>query len=239
MAVEHVVSTPSEMIESSEEILRRDSRCRGVLLFGSGARGSSDRNSDLDLLVLYRHEVPEEVLDLLQPSVSVSFYDEERLRALPRCSPLFAIHLAREGLPLYDPQGAFRETLNSVGPLSREAAAELAAWTRHRLDGVLADPCYSPSDQISASELYALAKQTALLISAERSDFEFDRHRAFADLAGLNRELRGDLEMVSLLEPAWLSARPTYEMRWPGTEGSNELSLAAVRVIDQVRRVGS
>jgi predicted nucleotidyltransferase len=230
----------SELAEASTEILRSDPRCQGVLLFGSAARRDENENSDLDLLVLYRDEVPEETLDRLAERVSVSFYDEARLRALPSRSPLFAVHLAHEGRALYDPRGKLRETLGAVGPLTGGNAAAVAALTRKRLARVLADPEYAPADALSAGQLYALAKQSALLTSALHGEYEFDRKRAFRALADSQRSLRADLERVALLEPAWLSVRPTFELASFDREAlDEEVASAAVRVIDHLVNVGA
>ncbi len=225
------IPDPGELAEASVEVLGADPRCEGVLLFGSAARRQDEEHSDLDLLVLYRDEVPEQALDRLHPRVSVSFYGEERLRALPRRSPLFAIHLAREGCALYDPRGTLDEALRAVGPLSDSDVASLVQATRRRLRGVFADPEYAPDDKISAGELYALAMQAALLLSARRGNFQFNRKRAFQELGESNRELRADLARVALLEPAWLAARPTYEIAQPALEAiSGDVVSSAVRV---------
>lgn len=230
----------SELAQASLEVLRDDTRCLAILLFGSAARRQEDESSDLDLLVLYRDEVPEETLDSLNERVSVSFYDEARWRRLRKRSPLFAIHLAREGLPLYDPDDQLDNTLRTVNPLGGAEAQKLAELTKRRLRSVLSDPGFGPHDQISTGELYALAKQTAFLISARQHDYVFDRHRALSNLAETIPELRADLEQVALLEASWLAARPNCQQAWADSAAASAGPVrSAVRVIDKASLVGS
>lgn len=84
----------------------------GVYVFGSVGRGQQDSLSDLDLLAVVKNGagkvgelsivsyVPE-TLQGLKPSIS--WYGGDRLREMFYNGELFAWHLHRETLPLYDP----------------------------------------------------------------------------------------------------------------------------------------
>lgn len=81
-------------------------------VFGSVGRGQQDELSDLDLLAIVKNgggKVHEEVVashiprDLQCLKLSISWYGANRLREMFRNGELFAWHLYRETLPLYDP----------------------------------------------------------------------------------------------------------------------------------------
>jgi polymorphic toxin system nucleotidyltransferase-like protein len=225
---------PSWLNDAIEHV-REDGRVEGLLLFGSFARGEAGGKSDADLLVLYRDEVPDDLIDDLPPQVAITFYSPKRLRDLPRKSPLFANHLAREGKILQDRCGRLAEAVEGVEPLTDAAVNTLAAYTSHRYEAVLADPSFGPEDLLSAAELYALAKQAALLDSARRDTYEFNRHRALADLEESNPGLKTDIANISALEQIWLAKRGTA----PPPSDPPSLTLDIVRSVLRVIRTAS
>jgi predicted nucleotidyltransferase len=230
----------SDLAEEASRVLREDERTLAILLFGSAARGEMSETSDLDLLVLHRDEVPEEALDQIDERASITFYQCKRLKVISRKSPLFAIHLAHEGRALWDPDHHFERELRGVGPLSRRQATELATTTSWRLAAVQNDPHFDPADELSAGQLYALAKQAAMIASARRGDLKFNRHAALAELGAIDRKLEADTRRVALLEDAWLARRPGQEERWVPEESVEcNATTAAIRVIKQVIDVGS
>jgi len=187
--------------------IRSDNRIDGLLLFGSFARDEADGNSDVDFLVLHRDRAPDDILDDLPSRASVTFYSSQRLAELSNSSPLFANHLAREGIVLQDRFGALSAALSKVEPITDSVADRLARNTASRCDIVLRDPSFGVSDRLSAAELFALSKQAALLAGARSGRYEFNRRRAFADLGESNRRLSSDVDNVLSLEPVWLSSR--------------------------------
>jgi hypothetical protein len=83
----------------------------GLYVFGSVARGDPDRHSDLDLLAVVADGSgkvdEEEVLvhvtsDLLDLAPSVSWYGRRRLGSMFANGELFAWHLYRETIPLFE-----------------------------------------------------------------------------------------------------------------------------------------
>ncbi len=230
----------ADLIDGASDVLRGDERTMAILLFGSAAREEASETSDIDLLVLHRDAVPEQTLDCIDERVSISFYQCKRLFALPEQSPLFAIHLAREGRALWDPDGHFERALGGVGPLGRRAAAKLETMTLWRLAAVQNDPHFDPVDELSAGQLYALTKQAAMLVSAKREKFEFNRHSALAQLGSIDRELEADTHRVALLEQAWLAKRLRRGQGWQAEEAVEAgAAAAAIRVVKRVVGVGT
>lgn len=212
-----------------------DRRVDGVLLFGSFARSEASGSSDIDLVVVHHGPVPEDLLDEdLSPRLSIGFYSPARLAELPERCPLFANHLAREGLVFQDRTGVLSGVLRRVNPVSASSADRLAALTERRLADVLDDPSFGPSDRLSAAELYALAKQSALLASARAGLYEFNRHRALLWVGETTPQLRSDVENVSALETAWLSNRHTPKATEPVSVSSSLVS-SVVRIVQFAR----
>jgi predicted nucleotidyltransferase len=224
-----------DLVHEASDVLREDGRTAAILLFGSAARETVSRTSDIDLLVVHHGPVPEEVFDRINEQISISFYSPERLLALPANSPLFAIHLAREGRAIWDPDHRFKNAFGGVRVLSQSDARRLKTLTSWRLTAVLRDPFFDLSDDLSAGQLYALTKQAAMIASALQRDFEFDRHSALSDLAKAHRSLRQDAHAVALLEDAWLARRKPSMSGWqPEKAVEAKADDAAARVIARV-----
>jgi hypothetical protein len=230
----------SDLLDEANDVLRGDERTLAILLFGSAAREEISESSDIDLLVLHRGDVPEQALDRIDERVSVTFYECKRLAALPEQSPLFAIHLAREGRALWDPNSHFERALGGVDSLDRRAAAKLKTMTSWRLATVRNDPHFDLADELTAGQLYALAKQAAMLVSAQRGEFEFNRHSAFARLGSIDGDLEADADRVGLLEGAWLAGRSPHDWSWQADESVEAgAAAAAIRVVERVVGVGA
>jgi predicted nucleotidyltransferase len=84
----------------------------GVYVFGSVGRGEQDDRSDLDLLAVVKNRTGQvaekEVLRYVPPvwknlKSSISWYGDERMKTMFGNGELFAWHLHRETIPLYDP----------------------------------------------------------------------------------------------------------------------------------------
>ena len=184
-------------------IIQGESACIGLILFGSEARGDASSDSDLDVLLVYRGDPPLGLLDIFPDRASVAFYDWRRLASISQQSPLFALHLALEGTVLHDPTRRLRE-FGPPGLLDRAAIEKVRASTLGRYSELLEQP----SSAVRAGpELYALAKQAAMLHAAAHGRPEFNRHRAFARLVAYDRRLGPAVRFVETLEAAWLDAR--------------------------------
>lgn len=78
-----------------------------VLLYGSVARGTSTRSSDIDLLALVAARPGRASVD----AVSLVRYTPAQLNAMVRARSLFAWHLRTEGVTLEDPTGQLNAIL--------------------------------------------------------------------------------------------------------------------------------
>lgn len=87
-----------------------DADC-GLLLYGSRARGDAVDGSDWDFLALTAGPRRSAYSD----TVSLSYYTSEQLRT--GIGTLFGVHLARDGLVLWDPTGEIGESLSLMGAL--------------------------------------------------------------------------------------------------------------------------
>lgn len=97
---------------------RLPSTPRGLLLYGSWARGDAHESSDLDILVLDGQYTPTPPGSHL----SVSYYSEAQLRGATQT--LFGLHLRRDGVVLLEVESALSATLRDLDP--PDAAALLS-----------------------------------------------------------------------------------------------------------------
>lgn len=186
-----------------------DGRSRGVALFGSHARDDAGPGSDVDLLVIHDGLPPEDLLDELDERVSIAFYAPTRLEALRTRSPLFALHLATEAVILDDPASLLRRALKRHDHLTAEAAHRVLTSTRRRMSDFEA----LPARRQTSGELYAIAKQAAMIACADAGFPEFNRRRAFRTMCDITPAVALDVEKVIALELDWLSLRlptPTH-----------------------------
>lgn len=185
-----------------------DDRVHGVLVFGSVARREAGPDSDVDVLVVHVGAMPDDLADLVPDNVSIAFYTPKRLRALPQRSPLFAIHLALEGIVLHDRAEELTWLFRCVKPLDTQTLSRLARGTKRRLDELLGQPRGLYLDPHAAgAELFALAKQGAMLLAAADATYEFNRHRAL-NRAYEHAELAvADRDHINGLESLWQAAR--------------------------------
>lgn len=100
--------------------MRSPEPCEIEALFGSSARGDSDKLSDVDYLLVddsaTRRRTRKNWLEA--QGVSVSEYTWLRLVRLFSNRTLFAIHLKQESKPVYDKMGRYAELLTSTAPAS-------------------------------------------------------------------------------------------------------------------------
>lgn len=99
------LGVPTRMLDS----LPKFEATRGVLVFGSRARGDAVTGSDLDLLALVH--TPRPSAD--DGNVSVSYYTSDQLAS--GVGTLFGAHLKRDAKVLWDPDGTLDQALASFG----------------------------------------------------------------------------------------------------------------------------
>jgi hypothetical protein len=214
----------------TRELIRpveQDSRVCALAIFGSVARGEARPTSDIDLLVVHDGPMPDDLDDALPRMVTMAFYTPARLAALPERSPLFAAHLASEGLLVRDQAGLLERTLNGVRPLDARTVSRVAAATLRRFDELVGQPRGLHLNPIAAAaELYALGKQSAMLLGAAEGRYTFNRHRALEDAYATLSLPAADRRRVDGLEELWHAARTGNDD--PAAPGDLEAAAAAV-----------
>lgn len=108
---------PTEMIEQFPS-LPHDTR--GVLIYGSRARGDAVGGSDLDVLAL----VPEGRPSISRADISVSFYTGAQLDT--GAGTLFGAHLKRDSKIVWDPSGQLATSVMAMGHVDTGRLTERA-----------------------------------------------------------------------------------------------------------------
>ena len=162
-------------------------RLLGVHVFGSVARGERDRLSDLDLLaVVADHEgkvAEAEVLrhvpaDLCDIEPSISWYGRRRLSEMFANGELFAWHLHRETIALFEAEPVIA-LLGEPAPY-REAASDVASFEAI-LSGVAGQLRLSPENAIyELGLIYVCLRNICMAASAALGPApDFSRYSPF------------------------------------------------------------
>lgn len=88
--------------EKLTKILQSDSDIAAALIFGSMANGTANRDSDIDIALLYNQNSIPEPLDMLQfrQQLSDSMHQEVDIVLLNTASPIIAMQAVKNGQPL-------------------------------------------------------------------------------------------------------------------------------------------
>lgn len=105
--------------------------CRGVMLYGSVARGDAKDGSDIDILQLTQTPSSSYTIG----SISVTVYTADHLRVLAHAGSLFVLHLRLEGKILYDPYHELSGALSAYqAPLNYQPMREAMTTAAGLLD---------------------------------------------------------------------------------------------------------
>lgn len=148
---------------------------RGLLLYGSRARGTDRPGSDVDVLQLSNVSGPTVHIGL----VSVSRYDAQSLRSLLQRGSIFGRHLHNEAKVLWDPVGELRGLLSEFrAPISYARTLSLIR--------LIAEALSLPHDSrydIGVHRAAVYCARTALYISSIQAGNEhFDSSRIAGEL---------------------------------------------------------
>jgi hypothetical protein len=212
----------------------------GICLFGSVARGDAGRDSDIDLLVVGTDETLTPAV--LRGAVSretrrrlaLSYHSVGPFEAYCRSGRLFPIHLAKEGVILYDPGARLKAALAAVSlphvprELDRHLDRLKVVEDRGKFDEDLLFCFY---------HLYVLSASVAMLVLAGTGIYEFNRDRAFARLEGLLPKRAHAIQELRALRPFYAQVKDRERERQPlpfpsrGSQTQLESALAAAREI--------
>lgn len=165
----------------------------GVYIFGSVGRGHHDSLSDLDVLAVVKNgagkvaeatiasHVPAELRSL---KLSISWYGADRLREMFRNGELFAWHLHRETIPLFDPT----RFLGKLGQPSdyRESIADVISFHKV-LAGIPFQIALNEYNAVyEAGLIYVCLRNISMAASWSLCEFpDFSRYSPFK-LAGIS-----------------------------------------------------
>lgn len=192
--------------EETAEWLSRITTIRGVLLFGSVARGRSDDDeSDIDILVVgIDPEITGRILrstlpaPLKQRRLSLLYMTENQLVRLFDTGPAFTEHLRREGVILYDQDGRLAKIMTSRSRRSMSIDDEISILLdRLRPLGDWAQ--YNGNHLACLAHLYVIGKSVVILALLRSGIAEFDHRTIFSSYANLYPDRRSDVDIVTEL----------------------------------------
>lgn len=220
-----------------------DNLIDGICLYGSVARGESERWSDIDLLVFGRRSScrPSELLNALptgvdRTRVSVVYRPSQSLDEYFGEGTRFLVHIHREGKVLYDRDGRLRAALRSPChpvPAEREIQQEL-----ERLE-FFADPDrFNGGFLLCFARVYTIAKTIVMAILTEKGVYEFNRDRAFDQFKKMFPAASEPVEVVQRLRPFYGIVADKQREKLPfsylGTATELEQAVAATRALAAV-----
>ena len=213
----------------------------GVCLFGSIARGETDRWSDIDLLVVgqdpdlsptkLRRALPD---DMQRERLSLLYYPRPELEELFESGASFIDHLRHEGKILYDESGVLRRVFRDDFDANPNIGAELAA-ERARLDVYGDLGMFRGNFLFVLAQLYAIGKSVIILGLIAESSREYDRDAAFQSFKRLHPERASDVDVVSRLRPFYRIVTRRGREPLPFSYRGSEREVTAA--IESIRRL--
>ncbi len=162
-------------------------RLTGTYVFGSVGRGDQDSKSDLDILAVVENrtgKVSDSVvlahipIELRSLKPSISWYGGDRVREMFRNGELFAWHIYKETIPLFDPQ----KFVSGLGRPAeyREFVADVSSF-HHILTGIPSQIALNKNNAIyEAGLIYVCLRNMAMAASWALCEFpDFSRHSPF------------------------------------------------------------
>ena len=193
-------------------LLRSEPEVRSACLLGSVARGDADRHSDLDLLAVVENDaVVGERLRRIVPrvidgrSVQIRVLTVSRLNEQTARRSIYAAHVARESVCLFDRRGDLRRVKRAFP--SGATLAESADPLRRRL--TLYDDLEWCGGHflLCLADLYAFGRAGAILTLGRRGIFEFGRTAPLEKLGALEPSIAAAASTVRQLEPFYVRVR--------------------------------
>ncbi|WP_037139211.1 nucleotidyltransferase domain-containing protein [Rhodococcoides fascians] len=167
LITETVRSLPAELVR--ESIAAVAGQYLALMVYGSQARGSSDIDSDVDVLAV----VKEGAGAYSAGRVAITAYTPAQLHAMAQTSSLFILHLRTEGVVLEDTTGVLARVLSAYTPMKDFEAQRQQIRAAASVLNVGPDLFASHGQSLGRLGVYLL--RTALYLDgaeADRLDFD-------------------------------------------------------------------
>ena len=193
--------------------LRAEPDVRAACVLGSIARGDTDRFSDIDLLAVTRDQpglIGARLRRVIPTSINgrpvqVRVLTATTLAELVAERTIYAAHVGRESLPLFDRRGDLRRARKAFG--DGTTLAQSAMPLRRRL--ALYDDLDFCGGQylLCLADIYAFARAGAILALGRQGIFEFGRTAPLERLGEVAPTLKLAASFIRPLEPFYLRVR--------------------------------
>jgi predicted nucleotidyltransferase len=200
------VASAWQAAEETAELLSGLAAIRGVVLFGSVARRTNEKDSDIDILVVgvdptitgrfLRSGLP---AHLTRRRLALRYMTESELARLFDVGLSFTEHLRREGVVLYDRNGGLKETMSSPARYPISIDDQISMHLR-QLRPLGNWPQYNGNHLACLAQLYAIAKAVTILVLQKSGTAEFDHRAVFSAYKERYPGRRGDVDTVTELE---------------------------------------
>jgi predicted nucleotidyltransferase len=179
-------STARQAAARIARLLSNSPDIHGILLFGSVARGLSDDDSDIDILVVgtdpgltSRRLLATLPAKLRERRPALQYYTLRGLSQLFDTGTAFTEHLRREGVILYDRDGSLRAIIKSPRRHAMSIEDEIAKYLA-RLPQLQNWPQYNGNFLACLAQLYIIGKSIVILALLRLDTPQFD-HRTIFD----------------------------------------------------------
>lgn len=180
--------------------LRRIPSVKTVILIGSQSRGDASSHSDIDLLIIgneldHLEDLSFSLFDKSSRHVSLIAYPHRQFSGMYFEGSLFVAHVISEGQVLYD-DGYFTALKQNGFRLSKELVSFQWKVLKQRMNLFDDLSCYGRNFAECLSQLFPLAKNVAIIVSASKGQPIFNKEMALDKLSVYYPALEDDVEDI-------------------------------------------
>lgn len=209
-----------------------------VCLLGSHARGDAASGSDIDLLVVTEGDgvrasnLTGRLHDADPTSLSLMVQSRDRFEALARGGALFALHVRREGVVLYDRAAWLKKILRSTRYVKPDPRWTLD-WARDQLWAYREPGRFNGIHLFAFSRLYSVGRAVGIAMTVADGAPLFGKDEVFDAVARRRPWLADDAHRISGLRPFRERAegRPAVPLPFDYHSAESQVMLA-VEAID-------